>query len=75
MAILINLASISFQIKVNFLESNFSAFYDPDGYYFGSDGKDEFGGYYDDKWYYHPGDKNKHEFDAPSYDEEDELVR
>ena len=36
-------------------------FYDPDGYYFNKEGIDEFGGYYDDMFYYHPGEKNYHE--------------
>lgn len=50
-------------------------FYDPDGYYFDKEGKDEFGGYYDGD-YYIPGEKNKHEFED-LYDEEydDELIR
>ena len=34
------------------------SFYDPDGYFFNKDGKDEFGGYYDDDWHYHPGPGN-----------------
>ena len=38
-------------------------FYDPDGYYFNKEGKDEFGGHYDSDGYYHPGEKNKHEFE------------
>ena len=45
-----------------------SDFYDPDGYFF-KDGKDEFGGYYDDDNCYHPGPGNRHEFE----DDEDEL--
>jgi hypothetical protein len=40
----------------------FIDFYDPDGYYFGKDGLDEFGGHYDGI-YYIPGEKNKHEFE------------
>ena len=40
-------------------------FYDPDGYLFNKDGFDEFGGYYDNEGFYHPGEKNKHEF--PDY--------
>ena len=55
-------------------------FYDPDGFLFNKEGKDEFGGHYDDKGFYHPGDKNKDEFKdliAPSndYEDEDELIR
>lgn len=37
-------------------------FYDPDGYYFNVEGFDEFGGYYEGD-FYHPGEKNKHEFE------------
>jgi hypothetical protein len=53
------------------------AFYDPDGYYFNKDGFDEFGGYYDAKGIYHPGEKNKHEFEElyQDYDEEDDLIK
>ena len=40
-------------------------FFDPDGYFFNEDGFDEFGGYYDNDGFYHPGEKNKHEF--PDY--------
>ncbi len=51
-------------------------FYDPDGYYFDKDGKDEFGGFYDSDGFYHPGDKNKHEFeDVEEEVDEDELIR
>ena len=51
-------------------------FYDPDGYYFDKDGFDEFGGSYDERGYYHPGEKNKHEFMAEEEDYyEDELIR
>jgi esterase/lipase superfamily enzyme len=32
-------------------------FYDPDGYYFNKDGQDQFGGYYDDDFMYHPAEK------------------
>ncbi len=50
-------------------------FYDPDGYHFNKDRRDEFGGYYDSRWLYHPGEKNKHEF-ADTYDEDDDdLIR
>lgn len=55
----------------------FIDFYDPDGYYFDVNGKDEFGGYYDERGLYHPGPGNIHEFND-SYqeeDEEDELIR
>jgi hypothetical protein len=51
-------------------------FYDPDGYYFNKEGLDEFGGYYDDDYLYHPGEGNKHEFeDLYDVEEEDELIR
>lgn len=51
-------------------------FYDPDGYYFDVEGFDEFGGYYDSKGYYHPGEANKHEFEElHDYDYEDDLIR
>ena len=53
-------------------------FYDPDGYYFNKEGKDEFGGYYDSDNCYHPGDGNKHEFESLDYyedDYDDELIR
>ena len=51
------------------------SFYDPDGYFFDKEGYDEFGGYYDDDWLYHPGPGNKHEFEgAEEDDEEDELI-
>eukprot|EP00345_Euplotes_harpa_P014017 CAMPEP_0168341502 /NCGR_PEP_ID=MMETSP0213-20121227/14736_1 /TAXON_ID=151035 /ORGANISM="Euplotes harpa, Strain FSP1.4" /LENGTH=257 /DNA_ID=CAMNT_0008348019 /DNA_START=13 /DNA_END=786 /DNA_ORIENTATION=- len=30
-------------------------FYDPDGVYFDKDGKDKYGGYYDEEFLYHPG--------------------
>ena len=54
----------------------FIDFYDPDGYYFNAEGKDEFGGYYDDRGYYHPGPGNKHEFEEyEDEDEEDELIK
>lgn len=52
-------------------------FYDPDGYFFNKEGYDEFGGHYDHAGFYHPGEKNKHEFEqSEDYDEyEDELLR
>jgi hypothetical protein len=40
----------------------FLGFYDPDGYLFNKDGLDEFGGYFDNEGFYHPGEKNKHDF-------------
>jgi hypothetical protein len=57
------------------------AFFDPDGYFFNREGKDEFGGNYDSQGYYHPGEGNKHEFDSYNSnrgdyeDEDDELIR
>lgn len=48
-------------------------FYDPDGYFFDKDGFDQFGGYYDNEGYYHPGEKNKHEF--PDYKQHDQSDR
>jgi hypothetical protein len=44
---------------------NDQGFYDPDGYLFDAEGFDEFGGYYDNDGFYHPGEKNKHEFEKP----------
>ena len=38
------------------------SFYDPDGHFFDKDGYDEFGGYYDEKDVYVPGEGNKHMF-------------
>lgn len=49
-------------------------FFDPDGYYFNKEGKDEFGGHYNAKGFYIPGEKNKHEFESED-DEEDDLIR
>ncbi len=58
---------------INLLED----FYDPDGYFF-KNGKDEFGGFYDDDLKYHPGPGNIHEF--PDYQkdddqEDDDMIR
>ena len=51
-------------------------FYDPDGYHFNKEGKDEFGGHYDKAGYYIPGERNQHEFDNEDYyDEEEELIK
>lgn len=56
---------------------HFIDFYDPDGYYFNKDGYDEFGGRYDAKGFYTPGEGNKHEFEDldDDYDDEDELIK
>ena len=52
-------------------------FYDPDGYLFDKNRRDEFGGHYDEQWRYHPGEANKHEFQDmynEDYDDDD-LIR
>jgi len=47
-------------------------FFDPDGYFFDSEGFDQYGGYYDNDGYYHPGEGNKHEFpDYKAHDQND----
>lgn len=54
-----------FAFDISFMRSHIYftiAFYDPDGYYFDKEGYDEFGGRYDSKGFYHPGEGNKHEF-------------
>jgi len=33
----------------------FIGYYDPDGFLFNTEGFDEFGGYYNEKWVYIPG--------------------
>lgn len=54
------------------------SFYDPDGHYFDKDGKDEFGGYYDSKNNYIPGEGNRHLFEDDNEDDDfmnDPLIR
>jgi hypothetical protein len=38
------------------------SFYNPEGYFFDTNGFDEFGGYYDQNNTYIPGEKNKNAF-------------
>lgn len=58
--------------NMGFVNFDDGSFYDPDGVFFNKEGLDEFGGHYDDKNVYVPGELNKHLYDQ-EYDDDDDA--